>query len=289
MISKFSYVPKILMSDFSGNVYLVGAGPGDPGLVTLRAKELIDTADVIVYDNLANHQLLEWAKPGCKKIYVGKESGRHAVEQDEIENILVDHANRGMNVVRLKGGDPFVFGRGGEEARRLDAAGISFEIVPGITAALASAAYAGVPLTHRDHSSAISFITGHENPEKKEFRVDFKKFANNGGTLCIYMGMGHLPKIVSDLQDAGQSPDTPVAVVQWATLSKQRSVFGELGTICETVTEAGLSSPAIIIVGDTVSLHNQISWFEKQDEQTHAEAEGRFFSSNKDSEEGSQK
>ncbi len=277
------------MSDSSGKVYLVGAGPGDPGLVTLRAKELIDTADVIVYDNLANHQLLEWAKADCEKIYVGKEAGRHAVPQDEIENILVEHADRGKNVVRLKGGDPFVFGRGGEEARRLDAAGISFEIVPGITAALASAAYAGIPLTHRDHSSAISFITGHENPEKKEFRVDFRKFANNGGTLCIYMGMGHLPKIVSDLQDAGQSPDTPVAVVQWATLSKQRSVFGQLGTICETVAEAGLSSPAIIIVGDTVSLHNQVSWFEKQDEQTLADAEGRFFNASSESEEGTEK
>ena len=268
------------MGDSSGKVYLVGAGPGDPGLVTLRARELIDTADVIVYDNLVNHQLLGWAKADCKKIYVGKEAGRHAVPQEEIENILVEHADKGLNVVRLKGGDPFVFGRGGEEARRLDAADISFEIVPGITAALASAAYAGVPLTHRDHSSAISFITGHENPEKKEFRVDFKKFANNGGTLCIYMGMGHLPKIVADLQEAGQSSETPTAVVQWATLSKQRSVFGELGTICETVAEAGLSSPAVIIVGDTVSLHNQVSWFEKQDEQTRTNAEGRFFSSN---------
>ncbi len=265
------------MSESSGKVYLVGAGPGDPGLVTLRAKELIDSADVLVYDNLANQQLLEWAKADCEKIYVGKEPGRHAVEQDEIEDILVKHADRGLQVVRLKGGDPFVFGRGGEEARRLDAAGIAFEIVPGITAALASAAYAGIPLTHRDHSSAISFITGHENPEKKEFRVDFKKFANNGGTLCIYMGMGHLPKIVRDLTAAGQSSQTPAAVVQWATLSKQRSVFGELGTICEIVADAGLTSPAVIIVGETVSLHNQVSWFEKRDEQTRADAERHYF------------
>lgn len=267
------------MGDSAGKVYLVGAGPGDPGLVTLRAKELIDTADVLVYDNLVNRQLLEWAKTDCEKIYVGKESGRHAVEQDEIESILVERADRGLRVVRLKGGDPFVFGRGGEEVRRLDAAGISFEIVPGITAALASAAYAGIPLTHRDHSSAISLITGHENPEKTELCVDFKKFANTGGTLCIYMGMGNLPKIVTDLLEAGQSPETPVVVVQWATLRKQRSVFGELATICETVAAEGLSSPAIIVVGDTVSLHNQVSWFEQQDQQTLADAERRFLNS----------
>ncbi len=269
------------MTKHSGKVYLVGAGPGDPGLVTLRAKELIELAEVLVYDNLANQHLLEWANSDCEKIYVGKEPGRHAVEQDEIENILVGHAEKGRQVVRLKGGDPFVFGRGGEEARRLEVAGIPFEIVPGITAALAAAAYAGISLTHRDYSSAISFITGHENPEKKEFRVDFERFANNGGTLCIYMGMGQLPRIVGDLLTAGQSPGTPVAIVQWATLSKQRSVFGKLETINDIVTEAGVSSPAMIIVGDIVALHKQVSWFEKQDPQTLAEAESRFFDAEK--------
>lgn len=252
------------MSIRSGKVYLVGAGPGDPGLTTLHAKNLIESADVLVYDNLANHQLLDWADTACKIIYVGKEPGRHAVEQGEIEDILVEYSSKGLRVVRLKGGDPFVFGRGGEEAHRLDEAGIPFEIVPGITAALAAAAYGGIPLTHRDHSSAISFITGHENPEKKEFRIDFQRFANTGGTLCIYMGMGQLPRIVSELQKAGQPPDTAVAVVQWATLNKQRSVFGNLEDIEDKVASAGISSPAVIIVGDIVRLRKTSSWFEKR-------------------------
>ena len=251
------------MSEQSGKVYLVGAGPGDPGLVTLRARELIELADVIVYDNLANRDLLDWAKPGCERIYVGKESGRHSVDQDEIENILVSHAGQGQQVVRLKGGDPFVFGRGGEEAGRLFSAGIPFEIVPGITAALASAAYAGIPLTHRDHSSAIIFITGHENPEKKALRVNFREIAREGTTVCIYMGMGQLPRIVGELLEGGLSPATPAAVVQWATLPQQRSVFGDLSTIESLVEEAGLSSPAIIIVGETVALREQVSWFGK--------------------------
>lgn len=252
------------MSIRSGKVYLVGAGPGDPRLATLHAKELIESADVLVYDNLANHQLLDWAGAGCEIIYVGKQPGRHAIRQDEIEDILVEHASKGLRVVRLKGGDPFVFGRGGEEAHRLDEAGIPFEIVPGITAALAAAAYGGIPLTHRDHSSAISFITGHENPEKKEFRIDFKRFANTGGTLCIYMGMGQLPRIVSELRKAGQPPDTAVGVVQWATLNKQRSAFGNLEDIEDKVASASISSPAVIIVGDIVRLRKKTSWFEKR-------------------------
>ncbi len=252
------------MATHCGKVYLVGAGPGDPGLLTLHAKGLIEFADVVVYDNLANDQLLDWARADCKIIYVGKKPGRHAVEQDKIENILVKYAGKGLQVVRLKGGDPFVFGRGGEEAHRLDEAGIPFTIVPGITAALAAAAYGGIPLTHRDHSSAISFITGHENPDKKVFRIDFKRFANTGGTLCIYMGMGQLPRIVGKLRKAGQPPGTAVAVVQWATLNKQRSVFGDLGNIEEKVAAAGISSPAVIIAGDIVRLRKKISWFEKR-------------------------
>jgi len=246
-----------------GKVYLVGAGPGDPGLVTLRAKELIELADVVVFDNLANHDLLDWAKPGCVRIYVGKESGRHAVDQSEIEDILVNHAKQDRQVVRLKGGDPFVFGRGGEEALCLDAAGIPFEIVPGITAAVAAAAYAGIPLTHRDHSSIVSFVTGHGNPEKQELRVDFEKIAQIGGTLCIYMGMGQLSRIVGQLITGGKSTDTPVSVVQWATLPKQRSVIGDLSNIESLVSEAGLSSPAVIIIGETVALHKHVSWLEK--------------------------
>lgn len=270
------------MNTQPGKVYLVGAGPGDPGLVTLRAKELIEMAEVLVYDNLANHHLLDWAHPDCEKIYVGKKTGHHMIKQDEIENILVGHSQKGKQVVRLKGGDPFVFGRGGEEARRLELAGIPFEIVPGITAALAAAAYAGISLTHRDYSSAISFITGHENPDKKEFRVDFERFANNGGTLCIYMGMGQLPRIISDLLAAGQSEKTPVAIVQWATLSKQRSVFGTLKNINDIVIAENISSPAMIIVGDIVALHKKASWFEKQDPQTLAKSEARYFETKTD-------
>ena len=247
-----------------GIVYLVGAGPGDPGLLTLRARELIELADVLVYDYLINDRLLDWCKSDCEKVYVGKKPGFHAISQDEIEEIIVKHARDGETVVRLKGGDPFIFGRGGEEARRLLADGISFEIIPGVTAALAAAAYAGVPLTHRDFSSSVSLLTGHENPDKHEFRISFRDFARTAETLCIYMGMGHLEKITSELISGGVLPDTPVVVVQWATLPRQRSLLATLSTVAEACIKNNLSSPSVIIVGEAARFYKKMGWFEQK-------------------------
>ncbi|HVU38576.1 MAG TPA: uroporphyrinogen-III C-methyltransferase [Opitutales bacterium] len=244
------------------SVYLVGAGPGDPALVTQRARELIARADVLVYDRLVNADLRAWTKPGCELIYVGKDPHQHAIPQDEIEDLMVARAQAGKIVVRLKGGDPFIFGRGGEEAQRLARDGIAFEIVPGVTAALAAAAYAGIPLTHREFASSVSFITGHEDPDKHEFRVDFKKFANLGGTLCLYMAMGQLERIIGELRAGGLAADTPAAVVQWATTPRQRTLFTTLGKLVEDATHAGLGAPAVIIIGAAVQAARNIGWFQ---------------------------
>jgi uroporphyrinogen III methyltransferase/synthase len=245
-----------------GKVYLIGAGPGDPGLVTVRARELIETADVIVYDYLANSKLLDWARPEAERIYVGKRPGLHSIPQDEIEEILVEHANKGRQVVRLKGGDPFVFGRGGEEISELQADQIPYEIVPGVTAALAAAAYAGIPLSHRSYSSSITFLTGHENPEKQSISIDFKQYGNTNGTLCLYMSVGQLPRILSELKAGGMSGEMPVGVIQWATLNKQRSVYGTVNTIVKDIESAKIGAPAMIIIGDVVAKRAKTEWFE---------------------------
>ncbi|MDP4879570.1 MAG: uroporphyrinogen-III C-methyltransferase, partial [Opitutales bacterium] len=237
----------------TGKVYLIGAGPGDPGLVTVRARQLIEIADVIVYDYLANPKLLDWARKDAERIYVGKSAGRHSIPQDEIEEILVNRANKGLQVVRLKGGDPFVFGRGGEEIDELQLDKIPFEIVPGVTAALATAAYAGIPLSHRDYSSSITFLTGHENPEKHTLSIDFKAHAKTKSTLCLYMGVGQLPRIVGELTEGGMSGDTPVGIVEWATLNRQRSVYGTLDTIVADLKASGIGAPAMIIIGEVVA------------------------------------
>lgn len=247
-----------------GKVYLVGAGPGDPGLVTVRAKELIERCDALVYDYLANPELLKWTKVGCEKLYVGKRPNLHSIPQDEIEKILVDRARQGLTVVRLKGGDPFVFGRGGEEAETLQRDGVPYEIVPGVTAALATAAYAGIPLTHRDYSSSVSFLTGHEDPDKHEMHVRFEEFAKVGGTLCIYMGMGHLAEITESMLKAGLAPETPVAIVQWATTPKQRSLLTTLAKAAADKDAVGLSSPAVVIIGEVAKLSEKIGWFEQK-------------------------
>lgn len=249
------------MSD-TGKVYLIGAGPGDPGLVTVRARALIELADVIVYDYLSNPKLLDWARADAERIYVGKSAGRHSIPQDEIEEILVAHAKKGRRVVRLKGGDPFVFGRGGEEIRELETDKIPYEIVPGVTAALATAAYAGIPLSHRDHSSAITFLTGHENPEKHTPSIHFSDYARTKGTLCIYMGIGQLPRIVEELKAGGMSGEMPVAIVEWATLNRQRSVFSTLDAIVADLEASGLGAPAIIVIGEVVAQRAKAEWFE---------------------------
>jgi uroporphyrinogen III methyltransferase/synthase len=247
-----------------GIVYLVGAGPGDLGLVTLRARELIAQADVLVYDYLAHPELVKWCKPECEVIYVGKKAGFHSAPQGEIEMLLVKHATAGKSVVRLKGGDPFVFGRGGEEARTLAKNGIAFEVVPGVTAALAAGAYSGIPLTHRNTSSSVVFLTGHEDVEKHELQIDWRSYgALKGATLAIYMGMGHLRQIMSELIAGGLDADTPAAVVQWASLGRQRSVVGTAAALADLVASAKLSSPAIIFVGEVVRNHAQIDWYEQ--------------------------
>ncbi len=246
------------------SVFLVGAGPGDPGLVTLRARELIARCDVLVYDRLVNPELRAWVKTGCELIYVGKDAHVHAIPQDQIEDLIVARAKAGKTVVRLKGGDPFIFGRGGEEAQRLARDGIAFEIVPGVTAALAAAAYAGIPLTHRDFASSLSFITGHEDQEKHALRVDLKKFSDLGGTLCLYMAMGQLERIAGELRVGGLAAETPAAVVQWATTAQQKTLFTTLGEVVPAVARAGLGAPAVIIIGAAVKAAQGIGWFEQR-------------------------
>jgi uroporphyrinogen III methyltransferase / synthase len=246
-----------------GKVYLVGAGPGDPGLVTFRARELIQTADVLVYDYLVHPELVSWCRADCEIVYVGKRAGFHAVPQEEIEALLVVRAKAGKQVVRLKGGDPFVFGRGGEEARTLAKDGIPFEVVPGVTAALAAGAYAGIPLTQRNTSSSLLFVTGHEDPAKHELQVNWRQLgALSNTTLAIYMGMGHLAEIMRELQAGGMAPNTPAAVVQWASLGRQRSLAATVADLANKVQAAGLGAPAIIFVGAVVDQRQAVDWFE---------------------------
>lgn len=250
------------MSDKAmGIVYLVGAGPGDLGLLTVRAQSRIADADAIVYDKLANPQLLEWARADAEKIYVGKSAGQHSIPQNEIQAILLEQAKKGRKVVRLKGGDPFIFGRGGEEIEFLHEHGITYEIIPGVTAALGAAAYAGVPLTHREQSSAITFLTGHEDPEKQSLQLDFRQHAKTTATLCIYMGVGQLPRIVSELLEGGLNPDTPASMIQWATLPHQSTLDSTLGQLVEDHEASSIGAPAIIIVGQVVRYPARNNWF----------------------------
>lgn len=246
-----------------GMVYLVGAGPGDLGLVTLRAKELIRKADVLVYDYLVHPDMVDWVKSSCEVVYVGKKAGFHSMPQEEIEALLVKHAQAGREVVRLKGGDPYVFGRGGEEARALAADGIPFEVVPGVTSALAAGAYAGIPLTQRNTSASLVMVTGHEDPIKHELQVDWPKLGSlENTTLAIYMGMSRLPDITAQLAQGGLASDTPAAVVQWASLGRQRSVSGTIANIAEKAAAEGLKAPAIVFVGDVVNHQKSVDWFE---------------------------
>jgi uroporphyrinogen III methyltransferase / synthase len=246
----------------TGKVYLVGAGPGDRGLITVKARELVASCDVLVFDNLVNRAFLVETASGCELIDVGKKPGRHTVEQEKICKMLVEKAQSGKQVVRLKGGDPFVFGRCAEEMTVLEEAGISYEIVPGVTAALGCAAYAGIPLTHRDFGSSISFLTGHEDIEKEALRIDFGKFAAAGGTLCIYMGMSKLEEIVAKLIAGGLPKNKPAAIVSNGTLPAQRKVLGSLGDLPKLAEAGGLGSPAIIFVGNAVGIAEPENWFE---------------------------
>ncbi len=247
-----------------GKVYLVGAGPGDPGLLTLKGKECIAKAHVIIYDNLANKDFLKYASKEAELIYAGKKGGDHTLSQQEINTLIVTKAREGKIVVRLKGGDPFIFGRGGEEAQELVKDGVDFEVVPGVTSAIAVPAYAGIPLTHRNYTSTVAFVTGHEDPTKGRSDIAWDKLATGVGTLVFLMGVGNLPKIAESLMGHGRSPDTPVAVIRKGTVSEQNTVVGKLHNIHEIVQQRGIKPPAIIVVGQVVELRQWLNWFEKR-------------------------
>jgi uroporphyrinogen III methyltransferase/synthase len=247
----------------SGKVYLVGAGPGDPGLVTVKALKLLAQADVIVYDQLAAPELLKKARPDAEVLYVGKKAGAHTLPQGGINQLLVDKARAGLTVVRLKGGDPFVFGRGGEEAEALATAGVPFEVVPGVTSAVAVPAYAGIPVTHRDYTTLVTFITGHEDPTKEESTIPWGNLGQNPGTLVFLMGVKNLEENCQRLVQAGRPPATPAAVIQSGTLPSQRTVTGSLADISDRAREAGIQPPAILVVGGVAKLHERLDWWEK--------------------------
>jgi uroporphyrinogen III methyltransferase/synthase len=252
------------MADEPGIVYLVGAGPGDPGLMTRRSLELIAAADAILYDRLIPADALAGARPDCDLRYVGKAPGDVALSQEETTALLVELGQAGKRVVRLKGGDPFVFGRGGEEAAALSAAGIPFEVVPGVTAGVAAPAYAGIPVTNRGAAAAVAFVTGHEDPTKDASDLDADALAAFPGTLVFYMGVGNLPSIAAALVAAGRDPGDPAAVVQRGTLPDQRTVAGSLATIAELVAEAGLKPPAITVIGPAAALRETLAWVERR-------------------------
>jgi uroporphyrinogen III methyltransferase/synthase len=248
----------------SGICYLVGAGPGDPGLVTLRAKECIERADVLVYDALSSPELLQWTKAGCEKIHVGKRAKDHAMPQDEINALIVAKTKAGKSVVRLKGGDPMIFGRGGEEAAELAAAGVPFEIVPGISSTIAGPAYAGIPVTHRDHNTQLTIFTGHEDPTKGFSSIDFAQLAKAPGTKVFVMGVARLREITGAFVANGADPETPIALTRWATTGAQKTIVGTLSTIADTAEREAFGSPAVAVIGSVVREREKINWFEKR-------------------------
>jgi uroporphyrinogen III methyltransferase/synthase len=245
-------------------VYLVGAGPGDPGLMTARSLELIARADVIIHDRLIPASALDGARPDAQLIYAGKEGGGEQVPQAEITQLLIEHGRAAEVVVRLKGGDPFVFGRGGEEAEALRDAGIAFEVVPGVTAGIAAPAYAGIPVTHRDAASSVAFLTGHEDPDKTESALDWRALAAFPGTLVVYMGVRQLPGITARLIEGGRPADEPAALVQRGTLPGQRAVQGTLTTIAQLAVDQQIKAPTIAIFGPVAALHERLAWIEQR-------------------------
>lgn len=248
----------------TGTVYLVGAGPGDPDLLTVKGRECLSRADTVVYDSLANPLLLACAPDSSERIYVGKQAGCHSMKQEDINALLVAKAREGNTLVRLKGGDPFVFGRGAEEALALCRESIPFEIVPGVTAGVAAPAYAGIPVTYRELNSTLTFVTGHEDPNKKESAVNWSALAAGGGTIVFYMGMKNLPLISARLIREGMAADVPVAVIHSGTLPTQRVVQGNLENIARRTADAEMTPPAIILVGETAGLRSELRWFEKK-------------------------
>ena len=248
----------------AGVVYLVGAGPGDPGLITVRGAELVASADVLLHDRLIPAAVLQLARDDAERLYVGKEPGSAAVPQEQIERLLIDRAREGSIVVRLKGGDPFIFGRGGEEAEALAATGVEFEVVPGVTAGIAAPAYAGIPLTHRDLASGVAFVTGHEDPEKDDSALSWDALARFPGTLVFYMGVGRLPEIARRLIEAGREAAEPAAVVERGTMPGQRAVMAPLAGLARTAAEAGVGAPAVVISGPVAARRETLAWLERR-------------------------
>ena len=242
-----------------GKVYLVGAGPGDPGLMTIKGKDLLACADVVIYDALVSPEVLNMINPAAEQINAGKRMGRHSLLQEATTELLIEKAANHDTVVRLKGGDPFIFGRGGEEMAELVAAGIPVEVVPGITSGIAAAAYAGIPLTHRLYSSSVTFVTGHESAGKYKPQLNWPAIAHGSETIVIYMGIHNLAYIVEQLTVAGLSLDTPMALIRWGTRPEQEELIGELGTIVAQVTEKGFLAPAIAVIGAVVKMHSILS------------------------------
>ncbi|SMC21840.1 uroporphyrin-III C-methyltransferase / precorrin-2 dehydrogenase / sirohydrochlorin ferrochelatase [Andreprevotia lacus DSM 23236] len=242
----------------AGAVYLVGAGPGNPDLLTFRALHLMQKSDVVLYDNLVSPQILELVRRDAERIYVGKKANNHALPQEEINQLLVRLAQQGKRVLRLKGGDPFIFGRGGEEIAELAAAGIPFEVVPGITSAAGASCYAGIPLTHRDHAQSVTFVTGHRRAD--EIELDWPRLVNPTETVVVYMGVKQAPSICQQLIAHGRAADTPVAIVERATWPDQRTIVGTLATLPALIEQHTVKPPALIIIGSVVSLHDQLDW-----------------------------
>jgi uroporphyrinogen III methyltransferase/synthase len=241
----------------TAKVYLVGAGPGDPGLITVKGRKILERADSILYDHLASERLLDLAPTHAERVYVGKKRAAHEATQEEITAMLIERARRGQTVVRLKGGDPFIFGRGGEEMEALTAAGVAFEIVPGVTTPLGLAAYSGVPLTHREHTSAVTFVTGHSVEE-----IDWSKVGASE-TIVLFMGLINFPAIACELIKHGRSAETPAMAVRWATRPDQQTIVGTLGDLAARIEKAGLKPPATIVIGEVVALRERFNWFEK--------------------------
>ena len=242
-----------------GKVYLLGAGPGDPGLMTIKGKTLLECADVVIYDALVSPQILAMINPYAEQIHAGKRRGRHSLVQDETTQLLIEKAQTHAIVVRLKGGDPFVFGRGGEEMEDLVKAGIPVEVIPGITSGIAAPAYAGIPLTHRAHSSSVTFVTGHESAGKYRPAVNWKAIAQGSETIVIYMGIHNMAYITAQLLLAGLSADTPIALVRWGTRADQQELIGTLGSILDQIEVSEFEAPAIAVIGSVVNLHETLS------------------------------
>lgn len=253
-----------------GVVYIVGAGPGDVDLITVKGLRCIEAADVILYDRLINEELLAYAKKGAKLIFCGKLPNQHAMIQENINQALVHYAQQGLIVTRLKGGDPFVFGRGAEEAEVLAQNGIPFEIVPGITSGIAAPAYAGIPVTHRELSSSFAIVTGHMR-EGKDDTIQWESLAKGIDTIAIYMGVGNLPYIRQQLLKYGRNANTPVALVHWGTFAKQKTITGTLANIVDVAKRENIKNPSMILVGEVVALREKIQWFEQENQRTQLE------------------